>query len=646
MGKFFNKKKAVESKPEDFVLFKPEKEKDLDKTTAMDVISDSMLSSKDNSQHTVSIDSNEINAQLNKKRRPRKQRTAPGRAPVVAPPVAPLKPGRSPIAPPKPGQPPVAPPKPGQPPVAPPKPGQPPVNAPKAVKPVNPVAKKKVKRNKPSDKKSGFFGKYRILTICICTVLIAALITGAAFGIIILSNPLYGYAQTATEKGSIMRTLDVQGTIVSGEKYEITSLVSGKIVASDFEVGDTVEEGDVLYKIDDSEAQLAVDKAENEVARAKDESANPSTPTSYRIVASEAGTVGTVSIKEGSTVTPGAQIGTIQKADGSMAAITSYVSGTVTAVSVRAGQSLSAGQIVATVSPASAQKKNTTYDKKSSEIDLKSAQQHLENFSITSPVSGVVVEKHTKVGDNVGITDTTKPMMIILDTSHLDFKFSVDEHKIRDIKVGQSVSLSTETIPDTDFSGEILSIASEGVIGDDGKPMYDIIASIDDPGELRSGMSVSGTVVLKTKKDVISLPENALMESDGRNALVFVKTPEDESDDEDVSEELTNELNYPWIKVPRGCKLVSVKYGLSDGSKVQILSGVKLGDIVVYDPDNESTLVPSTLPEDEMDDMEFDEDFDLDLDIDEDEIDPDDYETDEELRRAIQKQISHLETTL
>lgn len=484
--------------------------------------------------------------------------------------------------------------------------------------------------------------KHRVLSICICSVLIAAILAGSAFGILTLSNPLHGYAQVAAEKGSIMRTYDVSGTLASGDKYEITSLVSGKILESDFGIGDTVKKGDLLYKIDDTEAQLAVDRAENEVARAKDDTANnaSSSPTTYKIIASEAGTVQTIGIKAGSMVSPGSQVGTLKKADGTTSAIICYVSGSIAAVSVKEGQSLSPGQIIATINPTNTTtQRNTTYDKKSSEIDLQSAQRHLENYEITAPVEGVIVEKNIKAGDNVGITDSNKPMMVIVDTSHLTFTFRVDEYKIREFKKGQTVSVKTESIPDTDFSGEITAVSNEGVLNDAGVPMYDVTVTIDEPEDLKSGMKVSGTVVLDSKKNVLSVPEKALMESDGRNALILVKSDDPENADADVSETLENELNYPWIKIPKGCELVSVKYGLSDGTSVQILSGLSLGDIVVYDPENENQLVTSTLTDDSESDNLSDDELDLGLDEDNEDIDKD-------LQRAIEEQINKMEQAL
>ena len=178
--------------------------------------------------------------------------------------------------------------------------------------------------------------------------------------------------------------------------------------------------------------------------------------------------------------------------------------------------------------------------------------------------------------------------------------------------------------------GTVTTISAEGWAGEDGKPMYDVKVVISDPGDLKSGMNISAKIVLASVKNTISLPEGALMESDGENALVFCKI---DDPDADLTESIENELEYPWVKVPKGCELRLVKYGISDGERVQIMSGLKLGDIVVYDPDkNYGALVPTTLKI-ESDDVEID----VDIEDEDGEESGDSNEIEEALNQEIEK---------
>lgn len=480
-----------------------------------------------------------------------------------------------------------------------------------------------------------FINKYRIASICAGAAVIVLIVLFISYGMIISANPLRGYEQTAVERGSVTRAMEVEGTLSTDSRYEITSLVAGKIIESDFEVGDEVSKNDVLYQLDDTEAKLAVERAKNELDKASDTTLNSSN-TTVRITATETGVISNLNIATGSSVTAGGQIGTIQKADGAVVPLMSYVSGTVTVVSVRSGQNVSTGQLVASVRlTSSTNEKSTAYDKKSSEIDLQTAQKQLQDYTIKSPVSGIVVEKNNRVGDNVGITDSDKPMMIVLDTSKLTFTFSVDEYRVREIKKGQSATVNVDSIPDTTFSGEVTAISAEGKRNDEGKTMFDVMVSIYEPGDLKAGMNVKAKVILDSVTNALYVSEKALMESDGQNALVFVKTDADgnvDGDDTSAGESLENELAYPWIKVPKGCELIRVKYGISDGNNVHILSGLQLADIVVYNPEKIEELVISTADSKEDKSQESDKLFD-----DEDDDDGSDEDTEKQLQSEIDR---------
>lgn len=428
--------------------------------------------------------------------------------------------------------------------------------------------------------------KNRVQTIAICIILIAAIIAGAGYGAVKMANPLRNYVQYAASKENIVSTMEADGVLASGDKYEIVSLVSGKIAESKYEVGDKVSAGDVLYKLDDTEAKLAVERAKNELNKASDSGSGSSVSTDTgRIIASDAGKIESLSIKQGSNVVAGSQVGVIKKSDGSTSPIISYVSGSVSILSASVGRSVSNGQLIASVNlnGKSSNKDTSKYDKKTSEIDVQAAEKQLEAYTVKSPIDGVIIEKNNKAGDNVGDANSYKPMMVILDTSKLSLTFSVDESRISEIEKGQSVTITTDSIPDTKFSGEVSSVGVEGKPDENGKVMFDVTVAVTDPEDLKAGMKVKAKVILDTANSATSVPQSALLKSDGQNALVLVKN-DDNTSDKDISESVDNQLDHPDVKVPKGCSLVSVKYGISDGTNVQIISGLKVGEVVVFNP--------------------------------------------------------------
>ncbi len=479
-----------------------------------------------------------------------------------------------------------------------------------------------------------FIRNHRLVSICAGIVILALLLSASAYGIITYTNPLRKYAQVVASKENIMRTMDVEGTLELGERYNITSLVAGKIVTSEYEVGDKVNKGDVLYKIDDTDAKLSVERAQNDLAKASDSSLRTNSSLgNMRIVATEAGVIKSLTIKQGSKVNAGSTIGTILKTDGTTVPLISYVSGTIAVLSVNVGRTVAIGQVIASLESENTinSEESSKYEKKSGEIDVQSAQRQLENYTIKAPVSGVVVEKYNKVGDNVSMTNDNNPMMVIIDDSTLTLKFDVDEYRVREMEKGLDVTVTALSLPTQTFAGEIAYVSSEGKADEEGNPRYEVGVTISEPEGLKAGMKVKAKVVLASSNKAVSVPEDALLMSDGQNALVLVKNEENaEAEDRFADESFENELAHPDIKVPKGCSLVTVRYGISDGTIVEILSGIEVGDVVVYKPDEDNYFVIAS--SDNSDDTEKDK-------SDSDKSDNSDYSVSDSKDEKIEKDI-------
>ena len=69
------------------------------------------------------------------------------------------------------------------------------------------------------------------------------------------------YVETAPEQRDLVNALSGTGTLKPANTYNVKSLVSGKVLTCSFEEGDNVEEGDVLYTVDSSDATTKVEQA-------------------------------------------------------------------------------------------------------------------------------------------------------------------------------------------------------------------------------------------------------------------------------------------------------------------------------------------------------------------------------------------------
>lgn len=124
---------------------------------------------------------------------------------------------------------------------------------------------------------------------------------------------------TTVTKQSIKSQLTSSGTISPKDTYTITSLVSGNIISADFEEGDEVTEGQVLYQIDRTSANSELNSASNTLARARtnlqvatddyNEALTKFSGNTYK--ATTEGYIKTLSIKEGDKVGSNTQLAEI-----------------------------------------------------------------------------------------------------------------------------------------------------------------------------------------------------------------------------------------------------------------------------------------------------------------------------------------------
>ncbi len=122
--------------------------------------------------------------------------------------------------------------------------------------------KEKIKFKKPSKK------VIIILAACVLAVILAAV----AFAALKKDGGNNEERQTATAKvtrGSIVNVVEGSGTLEANEQYDITSLVSGDIIADYFSEGDMVAEDQVLYRIDSASIEKNIEKSNNQLKQAQ-----------------------------------------------------------------------------------------------------------------------------------------------------------------------------------------------------------------------------------------------------------------------------------------------------------------------------------------------------------------------------------------
>lgn len=183
------------------------------------------------------------------------------------------------------------------------------------------------------------------------------------------------------------------------------------------------------------------------------------------------------------------------------------------------------------------------------------------NYTITAPISGQVIKKEAKAGDNITKSSSgSATMATIYDLSEMTFEMSIDELDIRKVAVGQNVTVTADALEGQSFTGTVTNISLESSNAN-GVTNYPVTVTLTDAGDLLPGMNVDGRIILDQSDDTLLIPVDALM----RGNQVYIK-------DDTVTEAQGN--------IPAGFRSVEVQTGLISDSFVEITEGLSEGDEV------------------------------------------------------------------
>ena len=194
--------------------------------------------------------------------------------------------------------------------------------------------------------------------------------------------------------------------------------------------------------------------------------------------------------------------------------ITAAASGEITDLNVSVGSRVSAGAVLAAIGGESAE--NSLADAalavQNAQLSLQSAQEALDSYTITSPISGTVIEKNLKAGDQLNGGDSGA-MAVIYDLSQLELQMDVSELDIGQIQPGQTVEITAEALPGQTFTGVVEKVSVNGTTTD-GFTTYPVTILLSEYGDLNPGMNVSADIIVERSENALCVPAEAV-NSDG-----------------------------------------------------------------------------------------------------------------------------------
>ncbi|BAZ83898.1 efflux RND transporter periplasmic adaptor subunit [Dolichospermum compactum] len=201
----------------------------------------------------------------------------------------------------------------------------------------------------------------------------------------------------------------------------------------------------------------------------------------------------------------------------------------------------------------------------SAEAQLKQQQVQLEDTIIRAPFSGIVTQRYATVGAYVSPAISASSDASATSTSivalarGLEVLAKVPEVDIPQIKRGQKVEIAIDAYPDEVFHGTVRLIAPEAVV-DQNVTSFQVRVAIDETAnKLRSGMNVSEvTFIGNNIQNALLIPQELIVTQKGKTGVW-----------------LLGEKNKPQFKL--------VTIGANIDSQIQVLEGLKAGDRIFID---------------------------------------------------------------
>lgn len=217
--------------------------------------------------------------------------------------------------------------------------------------------------------------------------------------------------------------------------------------------------------------------------------------------------------------------------------------------------------------------KNAQVNIKQLEVKIQDLKDELKDYEIYSPVSGYISQLNAKINDYINPSVT----LLIIQSTDKIAEIKLNEVDLAEIKIGNDAILTFDALPNLRLKGKVVYINPIGEVSQ-GVVSYKVKIAFENNPEIRIGMTVNADIVIKSKKDALIIPNQALKMIKEKK---YVEVP-NEKDLIVLSKLFSNleerpinvNLNYPP-------QLKFIKTGLSDEKYTEVLEGLEEGDWII-----------------------------------------------------------------
>jgi HlyD family secretion protein len=243
------------------------------------------------------------------------------------------------------------------------------------------------------------------------------------------------------------------------------------------------------------------------------------------------------------------------------------------------------------------------------EAGLSTTRYTLSQVIITAPMDGLVTRRSIEEGETavVGTMNNAGSVLLtIADMSVLEAEVEVDETEIPSVALGQIAKVTIDAVPDRTFKGHVTEVGNSPIqtstqnSGQRQATTFKVVITLDeDVPDVRPGFTCTAEITTATRKDVVSVPIQALtvreMLYDDKGEMVR-ETPQRRRRGSSVVEPTVSASNEPppghtrketegvFVVIDNRAVFTPVKVGIAGEQYFEVLSGLKAGDQVITGP--------------------------------------------------------------
>jgi multidrug efflux pump subunit AcrA (membrane-fusion protein) len=320
----------------------------------------------------------------------------------------------------------------------------------------------------------------------------------------------------AAIKRDLPRFFEATGSLAGDEQTDVAPQTSGKVVAVGVDIGSPVKRGQMLVRLDDSELKLRVEQATAQVEQAK---------------AAVKQAEEKIGLKPGQAFDPNrvAEVAaakvTYELAEKNFRRAEKLIESGDVSRSFYDQQRAQRDQTKEQYDVALAQARQNyaavevaRTNVANAQAQLALARQNLSYAVIPAPIDGFVTERTADLGEYVS---PQQKVVTIVRTNPLRIRIDIPEQAIPEVRVGQSVSITTSAWPDRNFAGRVARIAPN--VSAQSRTLT-VEAEIDNTGgALKPGQFATVRILQERSAPAVLVPSRAVVSEAGVSRVFVIK---------------------------------------------------------------------------------------------------------------------------